>query len=108
MLQSLIKGLEVARHQPGRIVTCTSGCCRLSGTASVLNDLEVDKFGDDDLIEARRLLYKERDHMRKQVLRNGAETFTKYGPEFTHTYKVNIDKVEAEIKKRLPACAPKS
>ena len=93
MLQSLIKGLEEARHQPGQIM--------LSGTASVLNDLEVDKLKYHELIEARRLLYKEREYMRKQVLRNGAETFTKYGPEFTNTYKVNIDKVEAEIKRRL-------
>ena len=52
------------------------------------------------LYRMRTELYAYRDRKRHEVMYNGAETFTKYGPEFTHKIDTNLDRVKEEIRRQ--------
>lgn len=53
------------------------------------------------LLDKKRELYKDRDSVRNEIIRNGNETFQKYGSEFTYTHTESIEKIENELQQRL-------
>ena len=73
----------------------------VNSNAYDLTPIEVKDKSLDELYTIKRYLYRNRDEIRQEIMKNGNETFQKYGSEFTHFHKTEIEKVETEIKDRI-------
>lgn len=66
-----------------------------------IENIDFDECTIEELMVLKAKLYKRRDEIRLEIMKNGNETFQKYGSEFTYNYKHSIEKLEKEIEGRF-------